>query len=595
MSSLPTPPRLGARVPLPPPPRERASEGEDESADELAPGDLLEGRYQIEERIGEGGVGFVYRALQLKLHRRVAVKLLQQDVIGEEQLRPRFQQEALTLAALSHPHIVNLQDYGVVRGRPFLVMELLEGKTLRDIIDEEGALPPLRALSLLRQVVLALAYAHGLGIVHRDLKPANLIVQPLPAYEHVKVLDFGMVKLLPGSYLDRGQQLTRAGFTFGTPAYMSPEHAIGGDVDGRSDLYAVGVLLYELLTGEKPFDGEVQDILRHHLTTPVPRLADKRPELIAYPELQQIIERAMAKDVAERTTSAIELLTQLDQLLRSGLLADDDAEPLRAGAHAEERPSMGPKMREALESAAAALSSYARTSREVWRDKASPQLLRTRREVRALAARLAPKLRSLSEAAWARLKPQMLEAAQRIARLAQDAKQRLESAQKAAPRALPADTQLPDTTMVDVPPFAREGEARAGAAEAQTAAAAAIAASAAAATSVPAVLPRESAAAQGVVEVSVPRDQPANANARAPQVVAPTVQATSEAATQAAVAEQVVLVGRMQQLGGDAGRAGDDPEATMVEEGGPRVDATLVSESADPLPLQGEPEKRTKS
>jgi len=463
MSSLKTPPRIGPRVPLPPPPpsapEEQSEPPVEGQPDELEAGDLLEGRYQIEERIGEGGVGFVYRALQLKLHRRVAVKLLQQDVIGEEELRPRFQQEALTLAALSHPHIVGINDYGVVRGRPFLVMELLEGRTLREIIDEEGPLAPLRALTLLRQVVLALAYAHSLGIVHRDLKPANMIVQLLPAYEHLKVLDFGMVKLLPGSYLDRGEQLTRVGFTFGTPAYMSPEHAMGGDVDGRSDLYSVGVLLFELLTGSKPFDGEIQDILRDHLTAPVPRLAALRPELAAFVELQEIVDRAMAKEPNERFESATELLRVFDELLMSGLLADPlDGEEEPSEDEDEGRASLGPKVRDALESAAAALNGYARVSREVWRDKASPQLVRANRELRALAARLAPRLRGLSEAAWAELRPRLAQAAARISRLALDARQRLEASMQPRPPALPADPRpLDDRTVVDAPRFDPEG------------------------------------------------------------------------------------------------------------------------------------------
>jgi hypothetical protein len=309
MSSLPTPPRLGLRVPLPPAPREGAEPGDDE----LQPGVLLEGRYQIEHRLGEGGVGFVYRARQINLHRRVAIKLLQQEVMGDEELRPRFEREALTLAALSHPNIVSLTDYGAVQGRPYLVMELLEGRTLREILDQEGALEVGRALALARQVLLALAYAHELGVVHRDLKPANLLVQALPSHEHLKVLDFGLVKLLPGSYLDRGIQLSRVGFTFGTPAYMSPEHATGAEVDGRSDLYAMGVLLFELLSGQKPFDGELQDILRAHFTAPVPAMAERNPQLSGRPDLQALVERAMAKEREQRFASAAEMIAALDE------------------------------------------------------------------------------------------------------------------------------------------------------------------------------------------------------------------------------------------------------------------------------------------
>jgi serine/threonine protein kinase len=422
MSRPSVPPESGMRLPFPEAPAPSADAAHAGGDRSLRIGDLLEGRYQIESQLGEGGVGVVYRALQLKLNRYVAVKLLLHDTIGEEASRPRFQQEAMTLAALSHPHIVNLQDFGMVRGRPFLVMELLIGRTLRQLLDEEGALTPVRTLTLLRQLVLALAYAHERGVVHRDLKPANLIVQALPAYEHVTVLDFGMVKLLPGSQLARGEHLTRVGFTFGTPAYMSPEHALGGDVDGRSDLYAVGVLLFELLTGEKPFDGEVQDVLRHHLTSEVPKLAARRPALSEFPELQTLVERAMAKEPAERFANAAELLAAIDELLMSGLLADvvSDEEVELDGA----RTSLGPKMRETLEAAADALSSYARSSREVWRDRASPQLMRARRELQAAALRLSPKLRSVSYAAWEQLRPRVLRAAERITRIALEARSR---------------------------------------------------------------------------------------------------------------------------------------------------------------------------
>jgi serine/threonine protein kinase len=455
MSSLPAPPGApgtGARLPFPPSVPPESAYAKPDVDTSLRIGDLLEGRYQVEAPLGEGGVGVVYRALQLKLHRRVAVKLLQHEVIGEEELRPRFQQEALTLAALSHPHIVTLQDYGLVRGRPFLVMELLEGRTLRQIIDTEAPIAPLRTLTLLRQVLLALAYAHEFGVVHRDLKPANLIVQTFPAYEHVKVLDFGMVKLMPGSHLHRGEQLTRQGFTFGTPAYMSPEHAIGAEVDMRSDLYSVGILLFELLTGQKPFDGEVQDVLRHHLNTPVPLLTERRPELAELSELQALVDKAMAKEPDDRFPGARAMLAAFDELLTSGLLHEPDHVPAGEGhPDAVTVAQLAPKLRETLETAANALSSYARSSREVWRDKASPQLLRAQRELRAVAARLAPKLRMLSESAWDKLRPQLVRAAERVAHLALEAKSRVEtrlhsghaeSHHSKVPLALPADTQL---------------------------------------------------------------------------------------------------------------------------------------------------------
>jgi serine/threonine-protein kinase len=279
---------------------------------------VLDGRYVIEDAIGEGGVGLIFRATQFKVQRTVAVKFLQREVVGEHQLKPRFEREALALAALAHPNIVRLQDYGVARGHPFLIMEFVEGRTLRGVLNDEGGLLPVeRALAVTRQLLYALAYAHERGIVHRDLKPANLIVQLLPHQpEHVKILDFGFAKFMPGSDLPLGAQLTRSGHTFGSPSYMSPEHATGGQVDGRSDLYSVGVLLFEMVTGTRPFEGDIQQLLRHHLITPVPRLAERRPELKDQPQLQVMLDRALAKNRDERYADASAFIRAVDELER---------------------------------------------------------------------------------------------------------------------------------------------------------------------------------------------------------------------------------------------------------------------------------------
>lgn len=279
-------------------------------------GDIIDGRYVLQDMIGEGGVGFIFRALQFKVQRPVAVKFLLREVVGEHSLKPRFEREALALAALAHPNIVRLQDYGFMRGNPFLVMEYVEGRTLRQLLQSAGGtLSVPRALALVRQMLFALAYAHERGLVHRDLKPANLVVQELPHQpEHLKVLDFGFVKLLPGSELDRGAQLTRAGHTFGSPPYMSPEHATGSPVDGRSDLYSVGILLFEMLIGERPFEGETHELLRHHLTTVPPRLAERKPQLAVHPELQTLLDRALAKKREDRFADAGEFLRALDAL-----------------------------------------------------------------------------------------------------------------------------------------------------------------------------------------------------------------------------------------------------------------------------------------
>ena len=310
MSTPPTPP--GGVPPLPASSAIAASS----TLEVPGPGEVLDGRYVLQETIGEGGVGLIFRAMQFKVQRPVAVKFLQREVVGEHQLKPRFEREALALAALAHPNIVRLQDYGVARGHPFLVMEYVEGKTLRGVLnDAGGSLPIARALDLARQLLYALAYAHERGIVHRDLKPANLIIQQLPHQpEHLKILDFGFAKFLPGSDLPTGAQLTRSGHTFGSPSYMSPEHATGAQVDGRSDLYSVGILLFEMLTATRPFEGDIQQLLRHHLITPPPKLAERKPELAPHHELQAVIDRALAKSREDRFPDAAAFLTALAEL-----------------------------------------------------------------------------------------------------------------------------------------------------------------------------------------------------------------------------------------------------------------------------------------
>jgi serine/threonine-protein kinase len=346
----------------------------------LKPGDVLDGRYVLEDPIGEGGVGFIYRAIQFKVQRPVAVKFLQREVVAEQSLKPRFEREALALAALAHPNIVRLQDYGVARGTPFLVMEFVEGETLRGVLNQAGGpLDVLRTLSLSRQILYALAYAHDRGIVHRDLKPANLIVQALPHQpEHLKVLDFGFVKFMPGSELDLGAQLTRAGHTFGSPPYMSPEHATGSPVDGRSDLYSLGILMFEMLTGERPFEGEIHELLRHHLTTPPPRLAVRRPELAEIPELQELLDRALAKRRDDRFSDAGEFLADLERVHK--LIDRPRPSATTALVLASEDPSLNEVLRV---SSAYAVSALARFRRSRW-----PRLVAQLRRVGAALRRL---------------------------------------------------------------------------------------------------------------------------------------------------------------------------------------------------------------
>ena len=295
-------------------------------------GRTLDGRYEVLGRLGEGGVGVVYRGRQTHLGRFVAIKVLHQDAAGIPEWRRRFEREAKALSALAHPNVVPVTDFGIDGGVPFLVMELLQGKTLADLI-KEGPLPLGRTLDIVRQTLRGLAFAHGKGIVHRDLKPANVFLQELPDQaDHVRLLDFGMAKFLEGSGSRTvPENLTRAGIVFGTPAYMSPEQVKAGAVDARSDVYAAGILLFELLAGRRPFLADsYEGYLGAHLTQPVPSLAKLRPKIPAARLFQTLIERAMAKKPADRFEDAGALLAGLEAVMAKRQVVAAVGQPVRA-------------------------------------------------------------------------------------------------------------------------------------------------------------------------------------------------------------------------------------------------------------------------
>ena len=280
------------------------------SPDDLpSPGDVLEERYRVVGELGSGGMGVVYRAEHLRLRRHVAIKMLRQPFSGAQDLRPRFEREARALAALSHPNIVIVTDYGVHAGRPFLAMELVEGRTLRTIVDE-GLTDVDRAVDIARQLLEGVAFAHHCGLVHRDIKPSNVLLSPLEGgRELVKILDFGFAKFVEGE--SEHGTITRSAIGFGTPAYIPPEQATGGTTDARTDVYSLGVVLFELLTGKQPFEGEMAELIHKHLVEPVPRIADARPGIFFAPELQDIIDRAMAKKKDDRFDDASVMLAAL--------------------------------------------------------------------------------------------------------------------------------------------------------------------------------------------------------------------------------------------------------------------------------------------
>jgi len=271
-------------------------------------GAILDGRYRVLEAVAEGAMGVVYRAERVKLGRIVAVKVLHDVLPNELSARKRFEIEAMAMAKLEHPHCASVLDVGIHDDRPYVVMDFVSGQNLKDVV-ATGPQPIPRATEIVRQVLSGLAHAHEHGIIHRDIKPANLVLsQKTGLGDHVKILDFGLARLH-----DTGQNLT-TGIVVGTPAYMAPEQIRGLPLDHRADLYACGVLLFELLTGHKPFHSAKDDpieVCKMHLSEPIPRLDAKLPG-VDFGELEAVVGRALAKQREERYGSAQEYAAALD-------------------------------------------------------------------------------------------------------------------------------------------------------------------------------------------------------------------------------------------------------------------------------------------
>lgn len=280
-----------------------------------AVGRVVGGRYRIEQLIGKGGMGSVYAATQLEIGRRVALKLLNRELVSDPQAVERFRREARAAGRLQHPNAITVYDFGVEDGgEAFLAMELLDGTTLRDELVRRGPMVPAETAAVLRQVAEAVAAAHAEGIVHRDLKPDNIMLVARGGSRVVKVLDFGIAKLAepahgPGTLTGTG--------AIGTPFYMSPEQGEGRQLDWRSDIYSLGVIAFEMLTGRVPFvaDTPIATVVKH-LNTPPPRPSEIVPSLAG--AVDAVVLRALAKEPARRHQSAVELVDDLERAARGG-------------------------------------------------------------------------------------------------------------------------------------------------------------------------------------------------------------------------------------------------------------------------------------
>jgi serine/threonine protein kinase len=305
-------------------------------------GTMLAGRYRVHRRLGEGGMGRVYEAEHLELGRLVAVKVMRRKYADQKAMVERFRVEARSASKIGHPNVVQVFDYGTTdAGEGFIVMELLKGAPLSEVIKQQGPMELGRTLSILSEVATALRAAHQSGVIHRDLKPANVFLLQMNAdeRERVRVLDFGMAKLIDIS--DERGGLTQAGEILGTPEYMAPEQAVGGEIDRRIDIYALGCVAYEMWTGTPPFSGpNYVTVLAKHMDEKAPRITDVRD---APPALEQLVARALSKNPEDRPADMGAVIAALQRI------ADDEGVgasmvPTRA-LSLPSMPSMGPMSR----------------------------------------------------------------------------------------------------------------------------------------------------------------------------------------------------------------------------------------------------------
>jgi len=279
-------------------------------------GTVISERYRVDALIGEGAMGRVYRGEHVLMKKRVAIKLMHRELSSVPEIVQRFEREAHAAAHIDHPHVASCTDFGTLPdGTVFLVLEYVEGRPLSALI-EEGPLRLDRALEIGLQIALALESAHQSGIVHRDMKPDNvLLVERDGGRDFVKVLDFGIAKVQTAAAVG-DRPITQVGLVYGTPEYMAPEQALGQEVDARADIYALGVMLYELLTGQRPYGGPVTGLLGQQLSQPIPLMKD-RAGVTVPPGVEAFVRQMLMTDVNSRVGTAREVIEKLRILIQA--------------------------------------------------------------------------------------------------------------------------------------------------------------------------------------------------------------------------------------------------------------------------------------
>src|SRR5215210_5465895 len=288
-------------------------------------GQTLAGKYRVEERISEGGMGTVYRATHVLMEKQVAIKVLHPSLAADEKIVARFTREAKAASRISHPHAISVTDFGESEnGVVYLVMEYLRGRTLKDVVRSGGPMTLARAVEIVRQVSGALEAAHHEGVVHRDLKSDNIMLEEATGGDWAKVLDFGIAKIqqTEHSIHETDPGLTAPNLIIGTPQYMSPEQCSqASDIDARSDIYSFGVIVFEMLAGHVPFSGDSPTaIMMKHIQEPPPSILEERKDLPA--EVGRVLARALAKRPEDRFQSAGELSAALASAAEEAPLAE---------------------------------------------------------------------------------------------------------------------------------------------------------------------------------------------------------------------------------------------------------------------------------